>query len=226
MKDFKLNTIYAVRRANLATWMAKEGIGAVMFQDTQDLRSSNVRYFTGHPMDAIFVLAVDGSSILCPWDINLANEKAYVDKIVPLNKFDRKPVLALKELLKTLQVPSDSKIEIPKTTAYPQFLHYVDQLSNMHIICREEGSATMVQAMRAIKDDYELSCIRKAADTANNIIDLIENQTKSNTIRTETDVALLIEKELRKAGCEKTGFETLVAGPERSWGIHCFPGYT
>ena len=31
---------------------------------------------------------------------------------------------------------------------------------------------------------------------------------------------------LREHGCERTGFDTLAAGPERSWAIHAFPGYT
>jgi Xaa-Pro dipeptidase len=226
VKKLDMDSIYAVRRANLATWMAKEGIGAVMFQDTEEMRTPNVRYFTGHPMDAMFVLSVDGSSILSPWDENLAHEKAHVDKIIPYTQFDRKPIPTLKGLLKILKVPSASKVEIPEWISYPQFLHYVDILDNMHILCREEGVASVVQSMRAIKDEYELECIRKAAKIGDDIIDIIESEIRSETIKTETDVALLIEKELRKAGCEKTSFDTLAAGPARSWAIHCFPGYT
>ena len=40
------------------------------------------------------------------------------------------------------------------------------------------------------------------------------------------DVALLIERELRANGCQRTGFDTLAAGPSRSFAIHAFPGYT
>jgi len=226
VKKFNLDSIYAVRRANLATWMAKEGIGAIMFQDTEGMRTPNVRYFTGHPMDAMFVLSVDGSSVLSPWDENLAKEKAHVDKIIPYSKFNRQQIPALKGLLKLLKVPAGSKIEIPECISYPQFLHFVDQLDTMHILCREEGVSSIVQSMRAVKDEYELECIRKAAKIGDTIIDIIESQIQSKTIKTETDVALLIEKELRKAGCEKTSFDTLAAGPARSWAIHCFPGYT
>ncbi|OJF76700.1 MAG: peptidase M24 [Treponema sp. CETP13] len=226
MKKFDLNAIYALRRASLATWMAQEGIGALMFQDTEGMRTPNVRYFTGHPMDAMFVLTVNGSSILCPWDINLANIKAHVDKIIPYTDFGRTPIQALKGLLKILKVPQNSKIEIPSNTPYPQFLHYVDELADMQIICREKGSMTVVDSMRTVKDDYEIYCIKKAAAIGDKIIDIIEKDIRNGSIKTETDVALLIEKELRKAGCERTGFDTLAAGPSRSWGIHCFPGYT
>lgn len=226
MKKFDMNAIYSARRANLATWMAQEGIGAVMFQDTEGMRTPNVRYFTGHPMDAMFVLSVDGSCVLCPWDINLANEKAHVDKIIPYTQFGREPVPTLKGLLEILKVPSASKIEIPSCVPYPQFLHFVDKIENMHILCRQEGSMEKVDTMRAIKDEYELHCIRTAAKIGDNIIDLIEKGVRAKTINTESEVALLIEKELRNAGCEKTSFDTLAAGPSRSWAIHCFPGYT
>ena len=36
----------------------------------------------------------------------------------------------------------------------------------------------------------------------------------------------MIEKELRENGCQRTGFDTLAAGPSRSFAIHAFPGYT
>ena len=39
-------------------------------------------------------------------------------------------------------------------------------------------------------------------------------------------MALFIEKECRKLGCDGTSFATLAAGPERSYAIHAFPGYT
>ena len=34
------------------------------------------------------------------------------------------------------------------------------------------------------------------------------------------------ERELRAQGCERTSFDTLAAGPARSFAIHAFPGYT
>ena len=55
---------------------------------------------------------------------------------------------------------------------------------------------------------------------------MIEEKIKTGEIKTESDVALLIERELRANGCQRTGFDTLAAGPERSFAIHAFPGYT
>ena len=94
------------------------------------------------------------------------------------------------------------------------------------VLCRENGVAEQVQQLRAIKDEYEISCIRKACEITDKLIDEIEKQVKDGRITTEMDAALLIERECRIAGCERTGFETLAAGPARSFGIHCFPPYT
>ena len=57
-------------------------------------------------------------------------------------------------------------------------------------------------------------------------MDLLEHNVAAGLLPTEMDVALFIETECRKRGCEGTGFETLAAGPARSFGIHAFPAYT
>ncbi|MDR2371121.1 MAG: aminopeptidase P family protein [Treponema sp.] len=72
----------------------------------------------------------------------------------------------------------------------------------------------------------EIGIYRKAADITNSIIDLLEKNVRSGKIKTEADAARLIETESRKHGCEGTGFETLAAGPGRSFGIHAFPSCT
>ena len=76
------------------------------------------------------------------------------------------------------------------------------------------------------KDEYEIECTKEAARIGDIIIDKIEEQIKSGQIQTEMDVALFIEKECRIMGCQRTGFDTLAAGPQRSFAIHAFPGYT
>jgi Xaa-Pro dipeptidase len=54
----------------------------------------------------------------------------------------------------------------------------------------------------------------------------LEKNIRSGKIKTEIDAALLIDMEARKQGCEGTGFTTIAAGPERSFGIHAFPSFT
>lgn len=222
----KNSEIYKMRRANLATWMSGQGLAAIVLADSEENRTAAIRYLTGHPSDAVFVMNVDGKSVLSPWDENLANEMAVVDKIVPFTRYSRDRVKAVSAILKMLKVPANTKVELPGTTSYPEFLKYVDALNNNDVICRENGAEQKVVELRAIKDDYELSCIKKAAAITDELIDVIEARAKDGTIKTEMDVALLIEKECRIRGCESVGFDTLAAGPRRSFGIHCFPPYT
>jgi Xaa-Pro dipeptidase len=40
------------------------------------------------------------------------------------------------------------------------------------------------------------------------------------------ELAHFVEREALSLGAEGLGFETLAAGPKRSWGIHAFPAYT
>ncbi len=218
--------IYQKRRADMATWMARQSIALVIFEDTEGRRDPAVRYFTGQPGDAVLAVSIDGKALLSPWDENMAEKLAQADEIIPLEAFERNPIAAAAGLAQKLGVPESSRIEIPGTTAYPHFLRYVDTLSGYDVLCRDNGAHTFVSQMRAVKDSVELEHIRRAAKITDDIIDNIETKLLKGGIRSETDVAMLIERECREAGCEGTGFETLAAGPERSFGIHCFPTFT
>ncbi len=221
-----MNTLFHKRRVALANWMAANGVQAVVFEDAEGKRSPAIRYYTNHPEDAVLVINNKAESILCPWDEHLARQKAIIDKIVPYTKYERTAITAVGALLKMLKTPEKSRVEIPSITPYPTFLRYVDAFPQYDILCKERLTHYFAVEQRQIKDAYEIDCIRKAADITNTIIDSIEAHVKKGKIKTETDAALLIEKECRMAGCEGTSFSTLVAGPSRSFGIHCFPNYT
>jgi len=225
-ESISLSEVYKLRRAKLATYLSEKGLGAIVFIDNEEHRCPSLRYFTGHPTDAIFVINVDGKCILSPWDENLARERAVVNKIVPFTRYERDNVKAVSGMLKLLKVPGTSKVEIPSSTSYPEFLNFVDGLSNYDVLCREDGVEQFATNLRAEKDEYELQNIKKAAQITDKLIDIIEEKIKNDEIKTEMDVALLIERECRLEGCEGTGFDTLAAGPARSFAIHCFPPYT
>ena len=115
---------------------------------------------------------------------------------------------------------------MPSVTSHLQFQKYEKELDGWKIVCDEKGAHDAVVKMRAVKDEYEIECTREACRITNGITDLIEKMARAGEIKTETDVALLIERKLREAGCERTSFDTLAAGPARSFAIHAFPGYT
>lgn len=218
--------MYLKRRAELYTWMARNSISVVVLEDTEGRRDPSVRYFSGHPSDALLLMTITGHSVLCPWDENLAQKTALVDVIVPYTEFGRHPVTAVQGINTKIGVPARSRIEIPENTPYPLFLKYVEALFEFDVICRENGVSAEILRMRSIKDADEITLIEKACKITDSIVNLIEKQVRSGKIKTESDVALLIERESRAAGAEGTGFETIAAGPARSFGIHAFPAYT
>jgi Xaa-Pro dipeptidase len=218
--------MYLKRRAELYTWMARNSISVVVLEDTEGRRDPSVRYFSGHPSDALLLMTITGHSVLCPWDENLAQKSAFVDVIVPYTEFGRHPVTAVQGINAKIGVPARSRIEIPENTPYPLFLKYVEALFEFDVICHENGVSAEILRMRSIKSDDEVEIIEKACKISDSLVNLIEKQVRSGKIKTESDVALLIEREARAAGAEGTGFETLAAGPGRSFGIHAYPAFT
>jgi Xaa-Pro dipeptidase len=219
--------MYKHRRNKVYDWLIENEISTAVFQDSEAKRDPAIRYLTGHPNDAVLVLAASGEAVLLPWDENMAQKMADANKIIPFTKFKQQMVPAVKEVTHKLGIPSGTRIELPPTTPYPDFLSASGELDSYTLRCRAaDGVHQAVIEMRAVKDEYEIQCIRKAAKITDELIDLLETSVKSGKIQSEIDAALLIEMECRASGCEGTSFDTLAAGPERSFGIHCFPSYT
>ena len=227
MKEFDLDKIYKARRDKVASWLKEHSVFAVVFEDTEGARDVAIRYLTGHPSDAILIITQKGESVLTAWDENLMKEKAKADRLIPYTTFERKKERAIKEILSSFSyAPKNAVVELPSVTSHLQFQKYEKELDGWKIVCDEKGAHDAVVKMRAVKDEYEIECTREACRITNGITDLIEKMARAGEIKTETDVALLIERKLREAGCERTSFDTLAAGPARSFAIHAFPGYT
>ena len=206
--------------------MAREGIALAMIEDFGGQRNPAVRWLSGQPGDALLFLSVERRSLLVPWDVNIAILHANADAVLPYGEFERQPIRALKGAAERLKIPKNSKIEIPRTTSYPRFLKFVDKMSDFDIICREGGLWAELEKNRAVKDEGEIKIYRKVCALTGDIINLLEKHIRSGKLKTEAEVAHFIDLEGRKRGCEGTGFETLAAGPSRSFGIHAFPTYT
>ncbi|MDR1143115.1 MAG: Xaa-Pro peptidase family protein [Spirochaetaceae bacterium] len=208
-------------------WMAGEGIGMAMIEDAEGRRDSSLRWLTGMPADALLFLSVERKALLVPWDINIARLYAEADYLRSYGEFDRLSVTACKKAAALLKIPHNSRIEIPSVTPYPRFLAFIEALTDFDVICRESESFNgALEQFRAVKDEEEIAVYRRAGAITDGIIDLLEKQLRGGKIKTEYDAAQLIEGECRKQGCEGTGFETLAAGPDRSFAIHAFPPYT
>ncbi len=230
MKNYtqdEMKRIYEARRRRIADYLTENGIGAAVYIDSEEHRDPAIPYLTGHNADAILVLFSDGYTYLIAWDENLARKIAFCDKLVPYTRYKNKDIDAIKAILNVGYTHGvNSKVELPPYLTYPQYLHFIDELNNYDCRCKEDGVHKFTLDCRVCKDEYEIGCLREAARIGDLIIDKIEEGIKDGSIKTEADAALFIERECRIHGCERTGFDTLAAGPSRSFAIHAFPGYT
>jgi Xaa-Pro dipeptidase len=151
---------------------------------------------------------------------------ASTEVVIPYAQFDRHPIKALKGAVELLKTPLGSRVEIPSSTPYPRFLKFVEAITDFDVTCRDNGIRPELEKARSVKDEEEQKIYRKVSALTCEITDLLEKHVRSGKFKTEADIALFIDAEGRKRGCEGTGFETLAAGPERSFGIHAFPAYT
>ncbi|MCR4899349.1 MAG: Xaa-Pro peptidase family protein [Treponema sp.] len=222
-----MKNIFAARRARIAAYLSENNIGAVVYIDSEEHRDPAIPYLTGHNCDAIVILFSDGFTYLIAWDENLAKKNAFYDKLVPYTRYKNKDIDAVRAILNVGYTHGmNSKVELPPYLSYPNYLHFIDALNNYDCRCKEDGAHKFTLNCRVCKDDYEIECTKEAARIGDLIIDKIEEKIKDGSIKTESDVALFIEKECREHGCERTGFDTLAAGPSRSFAIHAFPNYT
>jgi Xaa-Pro dipeptidase len=215
----------AARLGRAAARLAGDGIAAALFEDAEGRRDSSVRYLSGQPGDALLVLASDGRAALVAWDLNLARLEAEADEILAYADFERRPTRALEGALSLLGVAPGSRVELPSTFSYLRYVELVERLPGYDFVCREDGVDRTVAALRAVKDAGEVELYREAGAITDRLIDGLEARVRSGEIGVELDAALYIERESRELGCEGPGFETLAAGPGRSWGIHAFPPY-
>lgn len=230
MKDYtkeEMIQIYKNRRTKLADYLKKNEIGACVFIDSEEHRDPNIAYYTNQPSDAVLIIFSDAYTVLIAWDENLAKQNACYDRLVPYSRYKNNKLEATKALLNVCYIHGENaKVELPPYLTYPTYLKFIDCLANYDCRCKEDGAHKFAVECRQIKDEYEIACTKEAARIGDLIIDEIEELLKQDKIKTESDVALLIEKKLRENGCQRTGFDTLAAGPARSFAIHAFPGYT
>ncbi len=217
---------YRERRLALGARLAADGIAMAMFEDTEGRRDTSVRYFSGHPGDALLFITADGRSLLVPWDVNMAASMARIEDVVAYTDFKRSPFAAMAGAVERLGVAPGSTIDLPSVTPYPMYVDYVEACPDHDFRCSAKGSTEAAAEMRAVKDAEEITIYRAVSAITDAAMDDIEAGVRSGRLATEADVALFIERFLRERGCESTGFDTLAAGPSRSFGIHAFPSYT
>ncbi|MEN6296794.1 MAG: Xaa-Pro peptidase family protein [Rectinema sp.] len=219
-------TKYFRRRAGLAAELGRHGLAAVMISDFEHGRDSSLRYLCGQPSDAMLVVDAKGVSVLIAWDINMANRMGDADHILSYTDFGRQASDALRAALNLLAVPQGAKIAVPSSMPYPDYIELVQAFEAFDLVCERSGIDMFIREMRARKDADETGFYRRIASYTDQLMDMVEKEIAAGMLSTELDVALFLEREARRMGAEGMGFETLAAGPGRSFGIHAFPAFT
>ena len=239
-----MSNVFLERQKKIFKQLSLAGISAAVLKDFSGSKNSSIRYLTGHPQDAVLFIFAKGATLLIPWDVNLAKENACATEIIPYTDFNRNFLNAVvsvfsgkapsgfsKYLKNNSHKEKKEKIEFPGSSSWLEIKALKKLMPDKNIICRATGIDSMLSQNRIIKDENELTIYKEAAKITDKIINELEKYIKKSLSKqakhvSEIEIAILIEKLIRENGAEGTGFETLVAGPERSWAIHPYPAFS
>lgn len=205
--------------------MSREGIDAAVLEDAEGRRNPALLYLSGMPSDGLLFLFSDHPSILVPWDVNLARGLASVEEIRPYGDYERRPEKAVAEVIGSVLDRSEPAVELGRATPAP-LLDTFRGTAPFRFLCRDGGIDAFIDGMRMIKDAGEIELYRELARRTDRLIRVISDDAKAGRIESELDLAMLIEREARGDGGEGTGFDTIAAGPDRSFAIHAHPRYS
>ena len=245
-----MSNVFLARQNKIFKKLSSLRISAAVIKDFEGCRNSSIRYLTGHPQDAVLFIFAKGATLLVPWDINLAKKNACCAEIIPYTEFNRNfsdTVVSVfsgetspsflkymaKEMAKNSspKKPVNEKIMFSESSSWLEIESLKKLMPDKNIVCMQDGIDSILNNNRMIKDRTEISIYKKAAKITNKIIDALEKYIKKSVDKssrpiTETEIALFLEKTIRKNRAEGTGFETIVAGNERSWAIHPCPAFS
>ncbi len=221
---------FVARRQRLGAWLGEQNLAAAVLVDFEGLRSASLRYYTGHPMDALLLVDRDGKALLVAWDVSLAEKRARVERIEPYSRFGRSLPRAIRELLSAPAFgggASRARAELSGALPFPLVRELEQDLGRLELVCRGSGGVDDFTAgLRAVKDPGELEALRQACRLTDELSGEVERRLADGWRPSETELALHLEAEARARGAEGPSFETLAAGPGRSFAIHAFPAYT
>ncbi len=227
--------MFRERQARLAAWLAEAGIDACVVDDFENQRTSVLRWLCGHPMDGVLFVFAAGKTVLVPWDEHMAKDRSTVDRVVPYTDFKRSfrqaviGVLEAEGLGASAASASPRKVEFLQRTSHLRRQELASDLPGVEVILREDGFESSVGRWRTIKDASEIAAVLRAAEITNTVIGKVEALLTApggaDELR-ELDIAQFVEREALSLGAEGMGFETLAAGPARSWAIHPFPAFS
>lgn len=207
---------------NLTLFMEKNSIDAILIADWENARDVNMRYLTGHIMDATLVLTAGGETCLVPWDLQLAEDYAQADVILNFNEYANRWAGGAISYIKTSIKKDKPAIGVNSNIPYRFILALQEELPQAKIFDEPNLISNKFTELRATKSPKELEKLIKAAKIGNDTINLIRKFAEEKR-GTENDLSFSVMKYMRENGAEDNAFPSLIANTNRSNMIHCHP---
>jgi Xaa-Pro dipeptidase len=211
--------VFAARREAVRKSLPNDGLLAVL--DAEGSRTKDLRYLTGHAQDAVLLMDGSGREILVAWDQPLAQRSAPGLPVRALAEFDRLYAFVIKTIKKDWNLKG--AVELGAHLSLEQFEEIAAGNPGSSFTSARVGH-DKIRSLRAVKDTTEIEIYMKASHITDLAMDRAEALVAQGA--SELDLALELERFVRENGGEGCGFETLAAGPDRSFAIHPFPSYT
>jgi Xaa-Pro aminopeptidase len=164
---------------------AEDVDGAILVQKV------DVYYFSGTDQDAhLWIPAFDAPVLMVRKSIERAIEDSPLERIVPLPAFSHLPDLINKH---TVKFPKRLGLEMDVLPA-SLYITYSKLFPETEMV----DISRLIRSIRMIKSPYEIACITKAAQMADNMFEQVPSFLQNS--KTETDLALKLEAYYRSKG--------------------------
>jgi len=190
-----------MRIGKLREVQEREGLGAYIIT-----RSPNVLYYTGSTSGGILISTLGEEPLLLVSRMNLEMARAEA-KGCEIATYERKTLL--RDIAERVR-RADPKIVGFDELRLETFLKLRERLEGF----RMEAKPEIIWEMRRIKDEEEVSRIRKACEIADAGMEAVRSSLKIGM--REYEVAAELEYAMRRAGAESLAFETIVGSGPRS----------
>ena len=190
------------RDRNLRSKMEEEGICAFLIAD-----NINQLYLTNFIGASLLLVPNEGESVLYVPSVNYedAKENALNCKVTLLEG-GRSFISVTAEFVKNSGIENLAFDRLEAS----QYRILTSKLGDVSLVPKKE----IISEMRAVKDEYEIACMRRAAEITKAGFEAAVETVKPGV--TEIEVAAEMEYAMRKEGSHGVAFDTIVASGKRS----------
>ena len=203
--------MYNARLEKLRKSMLAKNIDALLVTNL-----SNIFYLSGFTgSTAVLLVTPDASHILVDFRYTLqATTQCISTNVI---EYSGKPAItAFGDLINEIRPKSlGYESDVVTVALYRKLRSAIDASVKLR------STAGLAAKLRTVKDEHEISLIRKAAEIADAVYAYVITEIKPGI--TEKDAALLIDSSVRRLGGDKEGFDTIAAFGPNAASPHASP---